>query len=101
MVGAIRLFGARWCAGDLRRSPGCYLRLVAGRNTPLGGWINGRHHISLAHPGLIRGELGVDSGARALDGGQGMNWLYLITGVITFALLIYLVLALLKPEWFG
>ena len=30
-----------------------------------------------------------------------MNWLYIITGVITLALFIYLVLALLKPEWFG
>jgi K+-transporting ATPase KdpF subunit len=30
-----------------------------------------------------------------------MNWLYLITGVIALGLFIYLVLALLKPEWFG
>ena len=30
-----------------------------------------------------------------------MNLLYVITGVITLALFIYLVLALLKPEWFG
>jgi K+-transporting ATPase KdpF subunit len=30
-----------------------------------------------------------------------MNPLYLIAGVITVGLLIYLVLALLKPEWFG
>jgi K+-transporting ATPase KdpF subunit len=30
-----------------------------------------------------------------------MNPLYIIAGVITIALLIYLVLALLKPEWFG
>jgi K+-transporting ATPase KdpF subunit len=29
-----------------------------------------------------------------------MNVLYLITGLITLALFIYLVLALLKPEWF-
>ncbi len=29
-----------------------------------------------------------------------MNALYLITGVITLILLVYLVLALLKPEWF-
>ncbi|MBE7550321.1 MAG: K(+)-transporting ATPase subunit F [Anaerolineales bacterium] len=27
--------------------------------------------------------------------------LYLIAGLIALALLIYLVLALLKPEWFG
>ncbi len=30
-----------------------------------------------------------------------MNVLYGITGVITLILLVYLVLALLKPEWFG
>jgi K+-transporting ATPase KdpF subunit len=30
-----------------------------------------------------------------------MNPLYLIAGLITLALLVYLVLALLKPEWFG
>jgi K+-transporting ATPase KdpF subunit len=30
-----------------------------------------------------------------------MNPLYLIAGVVTVALLVYLVLALLKPEWFG
>ena len=30
-----------------------------------------------------------------------MSLLYLITGVITLGLFIYLVLALLKPEWFG
>ena len=30
-----------------------------------------------------------------------MNWLYLLTGLITVALFVYLVLALLKPEWFG
>ena len=30
-----------------------------------------------------------------------MNWLYLITGVIALGLFIYLVLGLLKPEWFG
>jgi K+-transporting ATPase KdpF subunit len=30
-----------------------------------------------------------------------MNWLYLITGLIALVLFVYLVLALLKPEWFG
>jgi K+-transporting ATPase KdpF subunit len=29
-----------------------------------------------------------------------MNVLYLITSLITLALFIYLVIALLKPEWF-
>jgi K+-transporting ATPase KdpF subunit len=30
-----------------------------------------------------------------------MSALYLVSGVIALILLIYLVLALLKPEWFG
>ena len=30
-----------------------------------------------------------------------MNLLYVVTGVITLILFVYLVLALLKPEWFG
>ena len=30
-----------------------------------------------------------------------MSGLYLVAGGITVALMVYLVLALLKPEWFG
>lgn len=30
-----------------------------------------------------------------------MSTVYVITGIIAVALLVYLVLALLKPEWFG
>ena len=30
-----------------------------------------------------------------------MSILYAITGIITLILFVYLVLALLKPEWFG
>jgi K+-transporting ATPase KdpF subunit len=30
-----------------------------------------------------------------------MNVLYLVVGLITLALFVYLVLALVKPEWFG
>jgi len=30
-----------------------------------------------------------------------MNILYIVSGIITIALFVYLVLALLKPEWFG
>ena len=30
-----------------------------------------------------------------------MNPLYIIAGVVAIGLLIYLVLTLLKPEWFG
>jgi K+-transporting ATPase KdpF subunit len=30
-----------------------------------------------------------------------MNILYVVVGLIALALFVYLVLALLKPEWFG
>jgi K+-transporting ATPase KdpF subunit len=30
-----------------------------------------------------------------------MSGMYVVAGLITLALFIYLVLALLKPEWFG
>jgi len=30
-----------------------------------------------------------------------MNPLYLITGIVALGVLLYLVLALVKPEWFG
>ncbi len=30
-----------------------------------------------------------------------MNALYVITGAITLILFVYLILALLRPEWFG
>ncbi|MBK9925111.1 MAG: K(+)-transporting ATPase subunit F [Anaerolineales bacterium] len=30
-----------------------------------------------------------------------MNIFYVVTGIITLTLFVYLVLALLKPEWFG
>ena len=30
-----------------------------------------------------------------------MNVLYVIVGLITLALLVYLIVALLKPEWFA
>jgi K+-transporting ATPase KdpF subunit len=46
-------------------------------------------------------QLGIDRRLRPADGGHKMNALYLIAGVITLALLVYLILALLKPEWFG
>ncbi|MCB8945521.1 MAG: K(+)-transporting ATPase subunit F [Ardenticatenaceae bacterium] len=29
-----------------------------------------------------------------------MSWLYLLAGILTLALLLYLLVALLKPEWF-
>jgi K+-transporting ATPase KdpF subunit len=30
-----------------------------------------------------------------------MNWLYLITGLVSVGLMVYLICALLKPEWFS
>jgi K+-transporting ATPase KdpF subunit len=37
---------------------------------------------------------------RLSDGGHKMNVLYIVAGIISLILLVYLVLALLKPEWF-
>jgi K+-transporting ATPase KdpF subunit len=37
---------------------------------------------------------------RLSDGGHKMNVLYITAGIISLILLVYLVLALLKPEWF-
>lgn len=42
-----------------------------------------------------------DRSLRAINGGQVVSILYVITGTITLVLFVYLVLALLKPEWFG
>ncbi len=46
-------------------------------------------------------QLGADRFLRPADGGKEMNFLYLLTGLITLALFVYLVVALLKPEKFG
>jgi K+-transporting ATPase KdpF subunit len=37
---------------------------------------------------------------RVSHGGYKMNVLYMVAGIIALILLVYLVLALLKPEWF-
>ena len=45
--------------------------------------------------------MGLYRGLRAADGGkEEMSAVYIIVGLITLALFIYLVIALLKPEWF-
>jgi K+-transporting ATPase KdpF subunit len=44
--------------------------------------------------------MGLHLDLRAAYGEQEMNALYIITGLITLALFIYLVIALLKPEKF-
>ncbi len=54
-----------------------------------------------SYPYVLYSHLRTDSSLCAADGGQVMNVLYVVTGIITLVLLVYLVLALLKPEWFG
>jgi K+-transporting ATPase KdpF subunit len=44
---------------------------------------------------------GIDSWPRRTPAEQTMNPLYLITGIVAIGLLVYLLLALVKPEWFG
>lgn len=65
------------------------------------GGIYERPFISWTDHPLLRIDLWFDQGLRKLDGGKEVNILYVITGVIALALFVYLVLALLKPEWFG
>lgn len=38
---------------------------------------------------------------QASDGGDDMTAIYIITCLLALGMLIYLFLALLKPEWFG
>jgi K+-transporting ATPase KdpF subunit len=45
--------------------------------------------------------LGFSQALRKADGRWMMNVLYIVAGVIGLGLFVYLVLALLKPEWFG
>ncbi len=54
-------------------------------------WIN---------PFIPGGELGIYRFLRTPDGRKEMNILYLLAGLITLALFIYLIVALLKPERF-
>jgi hypothetical protein len=50
---------------------------------------------------IVARQLGLDRRLRPSDGGYKMNAFYLIAGLIALALLVCLILALLKPEWFG
>jgi K+-transporting ATPase KdpF subunit len=49
---------------------------------------------------VFRGIVGLRDSVRAPDGRQSMTVLYVIAGVIALALLIYLFVAMLKPEAF-
>jgi K+-transporting ATPase KdpF subunit len=49
---------------------------------------------------VFRGIMGIRETVRTPDGRQGMTVLYVIAGVIALALLIYLFVAMLKPEAF-
>ena len=50
---------------------------------------------------LIPGsQLGLYRFLRPVNGEKEMNGLYLIAGLITLILFVYLIAALLKPEWF-
>ncbi len=48
-----------------------------------------------------RVELWLHRAVRAHDAGELMNALYGIAGLVALGLFIYLMLALLFPEWFG
>jgi K+-transporting ATPase KdpF subunit len=59
------------------------------------------HPLSLSDPALFRGHLWADLALRPANGGHKMTVLYAIVGILALGLLVYLVAALLKPEWFG
>ena len=62
---------------------------------------NDRHPVYWIDTCFFGRYLGIYPCLRAVDGGEEkMNALYLITGLITLVLFVYLVIALLKPEWF-
>ena len=58
------------------------------------------HCISDHYSAVFRGIVGICETVRTADGRQGMTVLYVIAGVVALALLIYLFVALLKPEAF-
>jgi K+-transporting ATPase KdpF subunit len=49
---------------------------------------------------ILFADICIASFMRLSNGGYKMNVLYIVAGIISFILLVYLVLALLKPEWF-
>jgi K+-transporting ATPase KdpF subunit len=61
-----------------------------------------RFHVHFAAGGVLRRDLCPRGRVRAADaaGGQAMTWIYVVGGIVAAALLIYLLCALLKPEWF-
>jgi K+-transporting ATPase KdpF subunit len=59
-----------------------------------------RFVISSNYSHILIGDCRADSALPAFNEVINMNILYLVSGIIAFALLVYLVIALLKPEWF-
>jgi K+-transporting ATPase KdpF subunit len=59
-----------------------------------------RFTVHFINGGIIFADLCSVKVMRLPDGGHKMNVLYIAAGIISFILLVYLVLALLKPEWF-
>jgi K+-transporting ATPase KdpF subunit len=57
--------------------------------------------LSIDNDLFFRPDLGIDLIVRSPAGRSIMNPLYLIVGLIALGLLVYLFLALLKPEMFG
>jgi K+-transporting ATPase KdpF subunit len=61
--------------------------------------VDGHSHVAHGRA-FWRGVVGIHSLVRTLDGRDGMMALYVIAGVIALTLLIYLFVAMLKPEMF-
>ncbi|HJX36710.1 MAG TPA: K(+)-transporting ATPase subunit F [Dehalococcoidales bacterium] len=71
-----------------------------------GSWVDSlrvkyeRFIVCIINRGILFADLCGVKVMRLPDGGHKMNVLYITAGIISFILLVYLVLALLKPEWF-
>jgi K+-transporting ATPase KdpF subunit len=62
-----------------------------------------RNGFAFVRPGsaLFSAQRSAGAAVRGIVGRAVMSWLYWIVGLIALGLLVYLALALLKPEWFG
>jgi K+-transporting ATPase KdpF subunit len=59
-----------------------------------------RFTIHFINCNILFADICIAAFMRLSNGGHKMNVLYIVAGIISLILLVYLVLALLKPEWF-
>jgi K+-transporting ATPase KdpF subunit len=80
----------------------CFLPLSSGEGASSSAperYLNGRS-VSGPDGRLLPGVVGLRRGLRSAVVGADMTALYALGGLISLGLLVYLFVALLKPEWF-